>query len=263
VHLNLSRGQNVLGFGCVSNLELESRLIALGTLKVDNQSRITLTKSLRESLSVKAGDKMAVYQDRFNGDELILKIQRGKIIVQTWNIKRSNNRNKFQFPKTQGDTSTSPASQIPNVHIPPDHLQSDLPVCEPEHNNTDQKLLRVMIIDDEEDILFLFKSVLADTGIYVDAVKDPFEAVKRFVKASPSYYDLVIIDVKMPGINGFQLYRLIRTIDEKVKVLFLTALDIGNDFINTITDWGDRNMILRKPVDQNMLIETVKMLSMR
>ena len=80
---------------------------------------------------------------------------------------------------------------------------------------------RLLLIDDEQDITSILCSVLQESGFKVVCFNDPFLALRHF---KPRYYDLVILDIKMPNMNRFELYRQIRRKDKRVKVCFLTAI---------------------------------------
>ena len=82
---------------------------------------------------------------------------------------------------------------------------------------------RVMVVDDEYDITFTLQAGLEDGGFDVDAFTDPDLALSSF---KPGLYDLVLIDIKMPKIDGFVLYELLKTVDNGVKVCFLTASEM-------------------------------------
>jgi CheY-like chemotaxis protein len=79
-----------------------------------------------------------------------------------------------------------------------------------------------MVVDDEYDITFTLQAGLEDGGFGVDTFTDPELALSNF---KSGLYDLVLIDIKMPKINGFVLYELLKTIDPGVKVCFLTAMN--------------------------------------
>jgi two-component system catabolic regulation response regulator CreB/two-component system response regulator ChvI len=82
--------------------------------------------------------------------------------------------------------------------------------------NSDKKN-RILLVDDEQDITFAFRIGLEDNGFIVDTFNDPQEALSNF---KAGLYDLLLIDVKMPKMNGFELYRDIEKIDNKAKVCF-------------------------------------------
>jgi CheY-like chemotaxis protein len=79
---------------------------------------------------------------------------------------------------------------------------------------------RILIVDDEIDNSSVFRIALKDNGFDVDAYNDPELALSAF---KPDYYDLLILDIKMPRMNGYELYEKIKKIDNKVNVCFLTA----------------------------------------
>lgn len=76
------------------------------------------------------------------------------------------------------------------------------------------------VVDDELDITLTLKSVLENSGFDVDLFNDPLVALQNF---KTNFYDLIILDIKMPKMNGFDLYEKIKMVDNKVKVCFLTA----------------------------------------
>jgi DNA-binding response OmpR family regulator len=95
--------------------------------------------------------------------------------------------------------------------------------------------------DDEPDLALAFKIGLEDNGFIVDAFNDPILALQSFrdKEKNNKSYALALIDVKMPKMNGFELYNEIRKLDNKVKVCFITAFDIQEEHVECL---------LRKPV---------------
>lgn len=84
---------------------------------------------------------------------------------------------------------------------------------------------RILVVDDEPDLTYTLKLSLEDTGSFeVDAFNDPELALSAF---KPGKYDFLLIDVKMPKMNGYELYDKIRDIDSKVKSCFITAYEIN------------------------------------
>jgi DNA-binding response OmpR family regulator len=79
---------------------------------------------------------------------------------------------------------------------------------------------RILLVDDEYDNSLIFKIGLQDAGFEVDAYNDSEMALSAF---KPSHYDLIILDIKMPKMDGYELYEKIKKIDDKIKVCFLTA----------------------------------------
>jgi DNA-binding response OmpR family regulator len=118
---------------------------------------------------------------------------------------------------------------------------------------------KIIMVDDEPDINLTIKKALEDNGSFqVDTFNDAESALVRF---KPEVYDLAILDVRMSGTNGFQLYRKLREIDKKLKICFLTASDLtylqdtDSDNINDLTD-----CFVYKPIDTTDLINRLKII---
>ena len=93
----------------------------------------------------------------------------------------------------------------------------------------------------------------------VTSFADPVFAL-NYIRNISNFKDLLIIlDIRMKNLNGFQLHQQIKAIDPTIKVLFVTALDILNEF-STIIPGISKEQIMRKPVDKNEFINTVKKL---
>lgn len=84
---------------------------------------------------------------------------------------------------------------------------------------------RVLVVDDEPDITFTLKEGLEKSGLFdVEAFTDPQLALSNF---KAGYYDFLLIDIRMPKIDGYELYDKIRNIDGKVKACFISAYNIN------------------------------------
>ena len=111
-----------------------------------------------------------------------------------------------------------------------------------------------MIVDDESDVNLLFKMVLEENGFKVDSFTDPLLALQNF-KEQDGMYDMIILDIKMPEMNGFELYRQIKKIDDKAKVCFLTAGEMDYEqFRKELFPALDNNCYIQKPIETEMLI---------
>lgn len=109
------------------------------------------------------------------------------------------------------------------------------------------------MVDDEPDINLTVKTALEEENSFeVDTFDDPIAALDNFRKG---VYDLLILDIKMPGMNGFELYREIKKKDDKVKVCFLTA---GEMYYGVYSDvFSGKNQFIRKPIENKDLIKRV------
>jgi DNA-binding response OmpR family regulator len=91
----------------------------------------------------------------------------------------------------------------------------------------------------------------------VDSFTDPEKALAHFVESDYRHYDLVITDIRMTQLNGFELYQQLKTLDPNLQVLFVTALDIAQE-ITTLLPEVKLNQFLIKPVNPSVLINSVK-----
>jgi CheY-like chemotaxis protein len=118
---------------------------------------------------------------------------------------------------------------------------------------------RIILVDDEQDILFTYKIFLEDQDYDVTSFIDPVFAL-NYIRNLPNFKDLLIIlDVRMKNLNGIQLYQQIKSIDPTIKILFITALDILDEF-STIIPGISTKQVMRKPVDKKLFTTTVKKL---
>lgn len=124
----------------------------------------------------------------------------------------------------------------------------------------DEGLLKmnVMLIDDEPDMIITYKSFLHSEGYTVDAFTNSQEALRHFAQVNPSYYDLVIMDIRMPHLNGLQLYHRMKAINSSVRVLFVSALDAVEELVSILPDIK-RNSIIRKPVEKDNFVKSVQL----
>ena len=108
-----------------------------------------------------------------------------------------------------------------------------------------------MVIDDELDICIMLKVVLEQNGFLVNYYFKPIITLNEF---QSNFYNLIILDIQMPEINGMQLYREIRKRDIKTKICFLTGsqsiFDIAHKFTSVYT-------FITKPVENKELIKII------
>jgi CheY-like chemotaxis protein len=114
---------------------------------------------------------------------------------------------------------------------------------------------KILVVDDEPDITAVFKRGLQLAGFEVDAYTDPVEALNAF---TPGEYELLLTDIKMPNLTGFELYREIRKIDGKIKVAFITAFEIYRGEFEKIFPDIDVKFFITKPVSIDHLGKVMK-----
>jgi DNA-binding NtrC family response regulator len=118
---------------------------------------------------------------------------------------------------------------------------------------------RILIIDDEPDITMTVRKALMDKAFEVETANDPIIVLKNFKEGM---YDLLIIDIIMPQMDGFGLYEKIRRIDNKVKVCFITGFEVNYQALRAVfpaaSTTDDIRCFIRKPVDMDDLVRHVK-----
>jgi DNA-binding response OmpR family regulator len=138
------------------------------------------------------------------------------------------------------------------------------------NNNKKSKLsYRILIVDDDTDITLTFKTGLEDKGFEVDVFNDPLEVLSKFREKKngssgggdsgifSSTYDLLLLDVRMPNMNGFELYREIKKIDDKIKVCFITAYEVFYEKLKEDFPALNVGCFIKKPVDINELVSRI------
>ena len=121
-------------------------------------------------------------------------------------------------------------------------------------NNNNKKII---IVDDNQEVLFTYRLFLEGYNYHITSFTDPFLAL-NYIKESTDFDNLlVILDIRMEHLNGFQLHQQIKSIDPTIKILFVTVLDILDELL-TIIPGLTKEQIMRKPVDKKLFTNTVK-----
>jgi DNA-binding response OmpR family regulator len=125
------------------------------------------------------------------------------------------------------------------------------------HSQT-RRTKRILLVDDEPDICIVYQIVLQDAGYECKSYTDSVKALQEF---RVNYYDLILLDIKMPVLNGFELCKKIREVDRTVHIIFITASEAyyekfrGQHF----PELGKINYI-QKPIGNEELVQIVNMI---
>jgi DNA-binding response OmpR family regulator len=117
-------------------------------------------------------------------------------------------------------------------------------------------LYNILVVDDEPDITTTLKIGLKKEGFAaVDTYNDPAIALSNY---KPDLYDIVLLDIKMPALSGFELCQEIRKKDKRVKVCFITAFEVYYDQLKK--DFPELNVgcFIKKPVEIDNLVERIR-----
>jgi CheY-like chemotaxis protein len=261
--------------------------LSLDALKVDNHSRITFTKRVRNVLPVRTGDSIAVYQNKKNRN-VVFNIEREGSIVDTWICRRvlddmnydndtidvifgeSKNNNKAHH--TYPSLAFSEVGQnLPNPSTP-HALRGEAIDQSATYGSTkkgelititDKSEIRsankiILIVDDELGILTTLELLLYEIDVNVETFSSSQDAIIHFAQGDPSTYDLIILDIKMPIINGLKLYAMMHSLGvPSSKFLFMSDLDYAEEFIQTLPEMKKSNFI-KKPIEGKTLLQQVK-----
>lgn len=130
-------------------------------------------------------------------------------------------------------------------------------LSEKETNLSVERKRSILVVDDEPDIVITLRTVLERNNFKVDTYTEPQQAIKNF---KPNTYSLLILDIKMPQMNGFELYKELIKIDKNIKVCFLTALSELHDydaFKKEVFPKSGQRYYIQKPIENEEILERV------
>lgn len=110
---------------------------------------------------------------------------------------------------------------------------------------------KILVVDDEPDITSSIKNGLQRKGFEVDTYNDPTDALSNF---KPDMYDLLLIDIRMPKMNGFELYREVKKKSNDVRICFFTAFEVYYDEFRKMFPNLEVKCFIRKPITINDLV---------
>lgn len=113
---------------------------------------------------------------------------------------------------------------------------------------------RILVVDDEPDITLTFTKVLEAEGFQVDSFDDPHLALSNF---SSGIYDIALIDIKMPQMNGFDLYRKLKNVDDNVQYCFMTAYEVYYERLKKDYPGLNVGWFMRKPINSERLLREI------
>ena len=113
----------------------------------------------------------------------------------------------------------------------------------------------ILIVDDDPDMTSIFSLGLQDEGFEVYAYNDPLDVLSEF---RPNFYDLLLVDINMPKINGIEFSRQLLELDSNVKICFITAGEANIEVLRELYPARDIGCFIRKPVTIDQLVKRVK-----
>jgi len=114
---------------------------------------------------------------------------------------------------------------------------------------------KILLVDNEADVIITFKAILQEAGFIVNTYEDPLIALSKF---TPHFYDLVILDIGMPKMNGIELSRQLLELDSNVKICFITAGEANIEVLRELYPSRAIGCFINKPVTIDQLVKRVK-----
>jgi DNA-binding response OmpR family regulator len=147
-------------------------------------------------------------------------------------------------------------SSLTNAKIRKEEYNTGKQRSPPPHDNQ-HKHKKILFVDDEPDICLLYQIVLKDAGYECNSYIDPIKALDEF---RADYYGLVLLDIKMPKLNGLELCRIIREQDKSIKIIFITAAaEFSYEQLRSQQQYPDLSDIyyIQKPIGNEELVKRV------
>ncbi len=161
-----------------------------------------------------------------------------------------NNRDAYTAYSVHRVEDTNKQKEIENKIL---ELHAERKRINQSKNNSS---FNILLIDDDKDILFTYTAMIKNQGFTITSFSNPYEALNDFSTTNPYLYDLIIMDIRMPGINGIKLYSKFKVMNPNVKILFVSALDAVNELLSLFPEIKESD-ILRKPVESQQLLDKI------
>jgi two-component system, OmpR family, response regulator ChvI len=124
-------------------------------------------------------------------------------------------------------------------------------------NGKSYRTPKILLVDDKKDDLIVLQEFLELGGFEVNSFSNPRQALVHYANTDPYSYDLIISDIRMPELNGFQLYHKLKSIKHDAKILFATCLNIAEELLTLLPE-VDPTQVIQKPIEKEKFIEIVK-----
>jgi two-component system, OmpR family, response regulator ChvI len=172
-------------------------------------------------------------------------------------LSKNNNTDGLNINKINQLFRSNEISKIKDIEVKQQSSQLLLQDSQQKQQEQVRYSTNIMIVDDEADTLFTYEWFLSDEGYNVEGFTDPQEALKRFVQLEASYYyQLVLLDIRMPRLNGLQVFNTMKAINPKTKIMFCSALDVAEELTSMLPDIK-YDHIIKKPVKREYFVSKI------
>lgn len=123
-------------------------------------------------------------------------------------------------------------------------------------NSSSSDITRIFLVDDDPDVVFSIRAALEASGAFtVDSFTSPDVALENF---KADFYDLLLLDIRMPRMTGFELYEAIHERDKRVRVIFITAFEVYYEALREMFPDLAPSSFIQKPVSNPDLVDRIK-----
>ncbi|MGN6348453.1 MAG: response regulator [Candidatus Nitrosocosmicus sp.] len=233
----------------------KDRLSPIDVLTVDKHSRLTLTKKVKKIIPLNPENKIIVYQDT-STKNILLKVQNEETTVDSWILTKSKENASI------GNSSNFAVGEETEINGTDrdKEIDSNNNEKEDKFDIYKQKTLYnmpIILVDDEKDLLMSFHLLLKIEGYRnLKTFSDSKTVLKHLSDIDQSHYKLAIIDIRMPEINGIQLYQILKILNPSIKIIFMTALDAVKELASIYSEVKPSD-IMKKPIDPEKFVKTV------
>ena len=212
---------------------------------------------------LKLKDKIMIYQHKYNKN-LLLRIIREEKTIDNWILtipqQRVNSKDKKSNLNNHPTQYINHNYSLQELGLNDDEDMDRLrnqskngdPLTKKNHYDTP-----ILIVDDDKEILTNFKSTLINEGYTnVNIFLNARSMLQYLLKSRNSSYKFAIIDIRMPNINGLQLYQILRILNPTMKIIFMTSVDVVPELTSLFIDVKIKD-IIKKPIDSRDLVDIV------
>jgi two-component system, OmpR family, response regulator ChvI len=178
--------------------------------------------------------------------------------VSSRNINNNNNTPVADINSINHLFAYKQTSKIKDIQTKQQQLSQRLQQSQHQQPPPQKYSPNILVVDDEPDALFTYESFLSDEGYNVESFTDSLEALKHFVQLPDpsSHYKLAILDIRMPKLNGLQLFYQMKKLSPKIKIMFCSALEIAEE-LTSVLPAIEHNHIIKKPVEREYFITKI------
>jgi CheY-like chemotaxis protein/class 3 adenylate cyclase len=196
-------------------------------------------------------------------ENLLAKIKETPSYIKNYEFKKVDTSEQYALPDNGIEFKIYVISRSNNNNTKAKNLGTSQPQnYDPFYKNTinvSKSSFNILLIDDDEDILFAFKSIISSEGYNVTTFSNATYALADILEKNANHYHLIIMDIRMPEINGIKLYSHLRVLNPDAKVIFLSALNAIDEVLSIFPEI-DHKDIMRKPVEPDHLLASIQMI---